>query len=76
MGVIYGIEKLVQRNEKYELVENDVVETADVCIIGSGAAGAVLAKELVETGKRVILLERGGYHEGKDMNQRDADMIP
>lgn len=76
MGVVYGIEKLVQRNEKYELVENDVVEAADVCIIGSGAAGAVLAKELVETGKRVILLERGGYHEGKDMNQRDADMIP
>lgn len=76
MGVIYGIEKLVQRNEKYELVENDIVEFADVCIIGSGAAGAVLAKELVETGKRVILLERGGYHEGKDMNQRDADMIP
>ena len=76
MGVIYGIEELVQRNEKYELVRNDIVETADVCIIGSGAAGAVLAKELVETGKRVILLERGGYYEGKDMNQRDADMIP
>jgi choline dehydrogenase-like flavoprotein len=76
MGVIYGIEKMVQRNEKYEVVSNDIVETADICIIGSGAAGAVLAKELVETGKRVILLERGGYHEGKDMNQRDADMIP
>ena len=76
MGIIYGIEKLVQRNEKYEVVENDIVEGADVCIIGSGAAGSVLAKELVETGKRVILLERGGYHEGKDMNQRDADMIP
>jgi choline dehydrogenase-like flavoprotein len=76
MGVIYGIEKLVQRNERYELVRNYIVETADVCIIGSGAAGAVLAKELVESGRRVILLERGGYHEGKDMNQRDADMIP
>jgi choline dehydrogenase-like flavoprotein len=76
MGIIYGIENLVQRNEKYEVVRKDIVERADVCIIGSGAAGAVLAKELVETGKRVILLERGGYHEGKDMNQRDADMIP
>jgi len=76
MGVIYGIEKLAQRNEKYELVRNDIVETADVCIVGSGAAGAVMAKELAETGKRVVLLERGGYHEGKDMNQRDADMIP
>ena len=76
MGVIYGIEELVERNEKYQLVKNDIVETVDVCIVGSGAAGAVLAKELAESGKRVVLLERGGYHEGRDMNQRDADMIP
>jgi choline dehydrogenase-like flavoprotein len=76
MGVIYGIEELTPKNENYELVRNDIVETVDVCIVGSGAAGAVLAKELVESGKRVVLLERGGYHEGKDMNQRDADMIP
>lgn len=76
MGVIYGIEDLVQRNEKYAVIKNDIVETVDVCIVGSGAAGAVLAKELGESGKRVVLLERGGYHEGKDMNQRDGDMIP
>lgn len=76
MGIVYGIENLGQRNEKYELIEKDIVETADICIIGSGAAGAVLAKELVESGRSVILIERGGYYEGKDMNQRDADMIP
>src|SRR5437867_764316 len=76
MGVIYGIERLPPRNENYQIINNDIVETADVCIIGSGAAGAVLAKELVESGKKVVLLERGGYHEGKDMNQRDADMMP
>ena len=76
MGIIYGIEELGQRNEKYEIIKKDVVETVDVCIIGSGAAGAALAKELVESGKSVVLLERGGYYEGKDMNQRDADMMP
>jgi choline dehydrogenase-like flavoprotein len=78
MGIIYGIEELPQRNEKYEIIKQDIVENdnVDVCIIGSGAAGAVLAKELVETGKKVVLLERGGYYEGKDMNQRDADMMP
>lgn len=76
MGIIYGIEELVPKNEEYQLVRKDIVETVDVCIIGSGAAGAVLAKELAESGKAVVLLERGGYHEGKDMNQRDADMIP
>ena len=76
MGIIYGIEDLPQRNEKYEIIKKDIVENADVCIIGSGAAGAVLAKELVESGKSVVLLEKGGYYEGKDMNQREADMMP
>ena len=76
MGIIYGIEDLPQRNEKYQVIDRDVVEEADVCIIGSGAAGAVLAKELVESGKNVVLLEKGGYYEGKDMNQREADMMP
>ncbi len=33
---------------------------ADVCIIGAGAAGIVLAAELVRQRKRVLLLESGG----------------
>ena len=33
---------------------------ADVCIVGAGAAGIVLAAELVRQGKRVLLLESGG----------------
>jgi choline dehydrogenase-like flavoprotein len=76
MGIIYGIEDLPQRNENYKVIITDIVEETDICIMGSGAAGAVLAKELVESGKRVVLLEKGGYYEGKDMNQREADMMP
>src|SRR5688572_8572787 len=33
----------------------------DVIIIGSGAGGGTLAYALSGTGKRVLLLERGGY---------------
>lgn len=33
--------------------------TYDVCVIGSGAAGGVMAKELCEAGAKVILLEAG-----------------
>jgi choline dehydrogenase-like flavoprotein len=76
MGVIFGIEQLTDRHEKYEVIHGDVVDGADVCIIGSGAAGAVLAKELAESGRSVVLLEKGGYYEGKDMNQREIDMMP
>ena len=76
MGVIYGIDQLSDKHEKYDVIQNDIVDNADICIIGSGAAGAVLAKELVESGRSVILIEKGGYYEGKDMNQREVDMMP
>jgi choline dehydrogenase-like flavoprotein len=33
----------------------------DVIIIGSGAGGGTLAHRLAPTGKRILLLERGGY---------------
>lgn len=35
--------------------------TADVVVVGSGAAGAVVAAELAEAGRRVIILEEGPH---------------
>lgn len=35
--------------------------TADAVIIGSGSGGATVAKLLAEAGKRVVILEQGGY---------------
>jgi|tagenome__1003787_1003787.scaffolds.fasta_scaffold20975513_3 hypothetical protein len=32
------------------------------------AARVVLAKELAELGRKVVMLEKGGYYEGKNMN--------
>jgi choline dehydrogenase-like flavoprotein len=37
------------------------VEHYDVIIIGTGAGGGTLAHRLAPTGKRILLLERGGY---------------
>ncbi|HEY3152125.1 MAG TPA: FAD-binding protein, partial [Candidatus Binatia bacterium] len=33
----------------------------DVIIIGSGAGGGTLAHKLATTGKKILILERGGY---------------
>jgi choline dehydrogenase-like flavoprotein len=44
-------------------IANDLVDgsllTADVCIVGAGAAGIVIAMELIDSGVDVILLESG-----------------
>ena len=57
-------------------IAQSVLERADVCIVGSGAAGAILAWEMAEMGRSVVLLEKGGYHPRNDFNQREEDMIP
>jgi len=75
-NAIFGTENLGSRKENYQVIEGDVVEHCDVCVVGSGAAGAVLANKLAAAGRSVVLLEKGGYFEGEDMNQRDEDMMP
>lgn len=44
----------------------------DVCIIGSGFAGAILAAELASTGKRIAVLEAGGYLDRAEQQRRMA----
>ncbi len=43
--------------------------TADVCIVGSGAGGSVVAATLQAAGLSVIVLERGGYRNEADFRQ-------
>lgn len=46
-------------------------EHADVCIIGSGAGGAIMAKELSENSSlKIVMLEKGDYFKGEDFDQR------
>ncbi len=43
--------------------------SADVCVVGSGAGGSVIAAELQRAGRSVIVLERGGYRNESDFRQ-------
>ena len=75
-GKIFGLENIPKRKLPYEVVTHDIVENVDVCIIGSGAAGAVLANKLAMEGKSVVLIEKGGFYQSEDFNQREVSMMP
>jgi choline dehydrogenase-like flavoprotein len=48
---------------------------ADVCIIGTGAGGSVLAHHLAQQGKSVVMLEKGQYVEPRSMNANEVEMF-
>jgi len=57
-------------------VSHRVRESPEVCVIGSGAAGAILTWHLSEAGHTVVLLEKGGYYSRETHSQKEDEMIP
>ena len=53
----------------------DVQEMADVVVVGSGAGGAVVARELAARGRDVVLVEEGAFWTGKDFTGNPRAMI-
>ena len=54
----------------------DLALTCDVCVIGSGAGGAVAAATLAEHGREVLIVEEGGLYTAKDFTMRELDVCP
>ena len=48
--------------DSYNLAPGQCLD-ADLCIVGAGAAGITMAKELIGAGLEVLLLESGGFEE-------------
>ncbi|GDX78969.1 oxidoreductase [Deltaproteobacteria bacterium] len=49
---------------------------ADLCVIGTGPGGSMVAMVAAEAGLRVVALEAGALVTPGEMNQREADMFP
>lgn len=47
----------------------------DVIIIGTGAGGATLALRLAQTGKRILMLERGGFLPREPENWSEDEVV-
>lgn len=58
------------------LLKGNVRMQVDVVIVGTGAGGAMAAKELAERGLTVLALEEGPQLFVRDMTQREDDMFP
>jgi choline dehydrogenase-like flavoprotein len=49
--------------------DDGAVLEADVCVVGSGSGGAVVAATLAQRGLKVIVLEASGYYNEADFSQ-------
>ena len=56
-------------------IHGERTETADVCIIGSGAGGAPVAATLAAAGWRVVVLEDGRAFGTEELNGDPRDML-
>ncbi len=55
-------------------LDADLELDCDVVVVGSGAGGAVVARELAERGHAVVLLEEGAYFDRRDFTGRAFEM--
>ncbi len=57
-------------------LRRDVEERPDVCVVGSGAGGAVAAARLARKGLKVVVLEEGGHFGREDFHMDEAYAYP
>jgi choline dehydrogenase-like flavoprotein len=81
IGCVYSPEKIkpeakpaYMRDRVHSSIDGDLAIEADVVVIGTGAGGAVVGRELAEAGLAVVFVEEGKYFERHEFTGRAFDM--
>ncbi|HET7462002.1 MAG TPA: GMC family oxidoreductase, partial [Longimicrobium sp.] len=69
-----GDEAWMERMTEGASIAADARLRADVCVVGTGAGGAVAAARLAEAGFDVVILEEGGWWRGEDFTEQEPSM--
>lgn len=59
---------------EWKHIDKNQTVKADVCIIGTGCGGSTLALKLAEEGKKVVMLEQGGYYHTGTFDNHELNM--
>jgi choline dehydrogenase-like flavoprotein len=70
----HGVEPAVFSRPPVALGEPDPDCVYDLCVIGSGAGGSVIARHAAAENRKVLLLEEGGLYHPQDITKSEADM--
>ena len=62
------------RDRVHGKLDGDLAVECDVVVIGTGAGGAVVGRELAEAGLAVVFVEEGRYFDRKDFTGRTFEM--
>jgi choline dehydrogenase-like flavoprotein len=81
LGCVYDIEKAkgevkpaYMRDRVHAQLDGDLAVEADVVVVGTGAGGAVVGRELVEAGLAVVFVEEGQYFDRTQFTGRSFAM--
>jgi choline dehydrogenase-like flavoprotein len=75
LGCVYDMHvkaepKPAYMRDRVHQLDGDIALECDVVVIGTGAGGAVVARELAEAGVAVVMIEEGAYFDRSDFTGR------